>query len=707
MIELRLGLVLARRGGWATFARLCGVAIAAALAALVVAGIVSLPAIFDGLAERTKAASVIDDPASSLLGRSLDSTLDDDLLTRVVLAGVGAPPPGISAIPADGQAFVSASLASRIANDPSVAARFPQQIVGTITPEGLTEPDQLLAYIGVPSSSLSDPATPIAFGSTTASVGGAKQVLAIIVAGCLFLLLPVLGFIATAARLSARARDQRLAALRLIGLSKRQVRLVSAVEPGTGGLVGGALGVGLWTRLQPSLGRHGIGDFGWFATDAPMTLVRAVAIVVGLSTLAVAVSTFAANRAIDEPLAERRAASGNTRIAWRCVVLAVGVAALVVAAQRASTGVDRGTYWLLLVGGGMAVVGVSLAHPVVSRLLATVIDRRNGPVHLLTSRRLRHQHAATSRILTGVLLATFAIGLSQGLIAAMNTADWQSDEAEPIRALSTNVGRTDLAGLPGVEGMVGTVMLPSRDFAMTATCEDLRALAGVPLTDCPDTRPIELVTAGQALEHSDTPAVEVTWPADVSPYMRSNLHGLVVAPDTEGSTPTGNWWIRVDPNQANQFEGALQGLDPTTTAGDNPDDPRLAHLLEAVVTIGVATSLVIGLASIVLAGADVALERRRLDANIIALGVPAKVLRRTQFAVSAFPVALSVVLAAIAGSLAGYTYRRGGDPDGQAPFPWGTTLTASAIGVFGALLAGIVGYALTPTHLRDEDTRSE
>lgn len=707
MTEIRLGLVLLRRGGLAAVGRLLGVAAGAALATVVIAGLTSLPAIFDGLSARTKAATAIEDPSSTLLGRSLDGTLEGEFVTRVVLAGTGAPPPGIAAIPADGQAFVSPALAKLINDDPLVATRFPQHIVGTIAPAGLIDPSQLLAYIGVPSSALSDPATPISFGSRSADPGGSKQVLAVIVAGCMFVLLPVLGFSATSARLSARVRDQRLAALRLVGMSRQRVRLVNAVEPGLGALLGGVVGVGLWAHFQPPLGRRGIGGFGWFASDAPMSPLRAFAIMVASSVVAVAVATFSANRAIDEPLTERRSASGDTKIVWRAAVLGAGVCALVVAAWRAGRGVDRGTYWLLLLGSLAAVVGVSLAHPLLSRLLAKLIDGRESTVRLLASRRLRYQHAATSRILTGVLLATFAIGLSQGLIAVIGAADWQSDDAEPIRLVSTTVERAVLADLPGVDGLVANVMLPSRDFAMAATCDDLRALTGGTLAGCPETRPIELVAAGATPQHPEIPTVEVDWPSEISSYMRSNVRGLVVAPRTEGASPTASWWIRVEPGEASQFEAALQGLDPTTGAGDYTDDRRLAQLLLAVVTVGVAASFGLGLASVVMSGADIAIERRRLDANVIALGVPATVLRRTQFVVTTLPVALSVTAAAIVGSLAGYTYRRAGAIDGHAPFPWGTTFAAASVGVLGALLAGAVSYALTPTGLRDEHTRSE
>jgi hypothetical protein len=707
MTEFRLGLTLISRGGWPAVGRVVAMSLGVALVAFIATGLSALPGIFEGKNSRAERAAIFEHPTSSLFGSVIESTIGDKIVTKVVLAGDGTPPPGVADVPAAGEAYVSPALASLIARDPNAAQRFPKHISGLVANDGLIDPNQLLAYVGVPVEAFAGERRPVRFGTDTALlVSGSKQAFAIIIAGSLFILIPAVGFLTTSARLSARARDQRLAAMRLIGMTKQQVRRVNAVEPALAALVGGALGAWLWGVTQSWLGRRSVGGFSWFASDASTPMWRASIIVISTTIVAVAVATTAANNAIDEPLRERRSEGGDARIVWRCIVLAAGVMALVVAAKRAADGVDRTTYWLLLLGGAAAVAGVSLAHPALSRLLSRAVNPAAGPTSLLTSRRLRHQHAGTSRILTGVLLATFAIGMSQGLITAMTSSVWNNN-AEPVRAVRTSVDRERLAAFPGVDGLVGTLMMPDGSSAMTGSCEELRNLTGAALETCPPLRPIELIGSGGVSRYPEAFAVQVDWPADLSPYMRANLQRLVVAGDATEATPTSNWWIRIDPAQTDAFEAALQGVDPLTSAGDYPDDPGLAHLLLAVVTAGVAASFLLGLASVAMAAADNAIERRRLDANIIALGIPARTLQRVQFAVTFLPVALTVVLAAFAGSLAGYVYRRGGSIDGSVPLPWTTAIAAATIGLVGAAIAGAISYAITPTTVNDSDLRAE
>ena len=68
------------------------------------------------------------------------------------------------------------------------------------------------------------------------------------------LLFPVLIFIGTATRLSAARREQRFAAMRLVGATPRQVSVISAVEAAVAAVVGVAAGFGLFFAAPPGAG---------------------------------------------------------------------------------------------------------------------------------------------------------------------------------------------------------------------------------------------------------------------------------------------------------------------------------------------------------------------------------------------------------------------------------------------------------------------
>ena len=66
----------------------------------------------------------------------------------------------------------------------------------------------------------------------------------------LAILAPVLIFIGTATRLSAARREQRFAAMRLVGATRGQVSVVAAVESVVAGLAGVAAGFTIFFGLR-------------------------------------------------------------------------------------------------------------------------------------------------------------------------------------------------------------------------------------------------------------------------------------------------------------------------------------------------------------------------------------------------------------------------------------------------------------------------
>ncbi len=64
------------------------------------------------------------------------------------------------------------------------------------------------------------------------------------------MLTPVLIFIATATRLSAARREQRFAAMRLAGATRKQVSLLAATESTAAAVLGVAAGFGIFFLLR-------------------------------------------------------------------------------------------------------------------------------------------------------------------------------------------------------------------------------------------------------------------------------------------------------------------------------------------------------------------------------------------------------------------------------------------------------------------------
>lgn len=503
MSTLRLGWWMAARSWRSSMARTTSMALGMALAAFMAAALLSLPAVFEGKNDRTRLTTVSSGTPALTLGTVIDEQLPAGALRRVVTNGQGPAPLGLAVIPQPGEVAMSPALASLVRRDASVRGRFPQRLVGIVAEPGLVEPGQLLAYIGAEPDGRFQAIT---FGALDAPlVTGTREVTVVMVAFTLFLLLPSGAFLATSSRLSARTRHQRLSSLRLLGLSRRAVRLVNAMETAVVGGLGGLIGVVAWAVTEPLVARRGVGGFRWFASDAPLEPTRALLIGIVAAVAAAAVATVTASDAIDRPLSARVDGAETVRVGWRALVMALGVAMLVACAVRNAF---DDTSLLLLVGGAFcAAIGTTLATPVVSRVVGFALGSRGGATRLLVSRRLIHEPSVAGRVLSGVLLATFAVGAGQGVIGAVHDSRLL-DTPGQTRQITTALSSRELDDLPGVEVAIGQVRLDNGMLAWVATCDQLATLLAQSLPGCVDGEPLELVGTNQQSQ-TRMPALQV------------------------------------------------------------------------------------------------------------------------------------------------------------------------------------------------------
>ncbi len=108
---------------------------------------------------------------------------------------------------------------------------------------------------------------------------GIDLILSIVAAALLF---PVLIFIATATRLSAARREQRFAALRLVGATPRQVAVISAVESTLAATLGVAAGFGLFFGLRPALAAVPFTGEPFFLADLSLNATDMLLVALGV-----------------------------------------------------------------------------------------------------------------------------------------------------------------------------------------------------------------------------------------------------------------------------------------------------------------------------------------------------------------------------------------------------------------------------------------
>ena len=144
----------------------------------------------------------------------------------------------------------------------------------------------------------------------------------------LAILAPVLIFIATATRLSAARREERFAAMRLAGATRKQVSLLAATESTTAGILGVAAGFGIFFLLRtPVAGIPFIGQ-PFFPGDLSLSPVDILAVAIGVPVAAAVAARLALHRVRISPLGVTRRATPKPPRAWRVAPLLAGLAEL-------------------------------------------------------------------------------------------------------------------------------------------------------------------------------------------------------------------------------------------------------------------------------------------------------------------------------------------------------------------------------------------
>ena len=297
----------------------------------------------------------------------------------------------------------------------------------------------------------------------------------------LAMLAPVLIFIATATRLSAARREQRFAAMRLVGATRRQVSLLAATESTAAAVLGVAAGFGLFFLLRaPVAGIPFLGE-PFFPADMSLSLPDVLAVAIGVPVAAAVAARLALRRVHISPLGVARRTTPKPPRAWRVLPLLAGLAELgffVVHGTPASPG---GEVWALLSGFLLIIAGLVIAGPWLTMAAARVMARRTSrPGALIAARRLADDPRAAFRAVSGLVLALFittvavvgittqdakdltrfatpaaaAVVTDQLAASGMFTSAQEPAKAGPGPAAPAAPLAARLRGIPGVQGVV-------------------------------------------------------------------------------------------------------------------------------------------------------------------------------------------------------------------------------------------------------------
>ncbi len=642
------------------------------------------------------------------------------LILRVDVAATGSTSPvapGMTRVPGPGQYYVSPALASLMKRVPAneLAERFSGQEIGVIGASAIPSPGDLIIVEGHEPSQLAHVAGAIEITSyaTTSSHGGPETlgstgeefVLALL---ALVLLFPVLVFIATATRLSAARREQRFAAIRLVGATNHQLNAIAAIEAVVAAVMGVVIGLLLYVPLRPVMTYFSLTGQSFANGDVSLRLGDLIAVVLGVPIAALIAARMALRRTMISPLGVSRRVTPPAPRAIRLLPLIAGLSELgyfVSVGHPHSASGQTNAYFtsFLLIMGGIVVAG-----PWLTKVGATFMARRStGASVLVAGRRLADNPRGSFRTISGLILALFVTSVSFGVITTLlsdHTASSPGSVASntvidqfnnfatgSIQSIPASLV-TDIHAISGVTGVTVVYQAPG-NVRIDGTVPYLNGIGG-DVTDgvvaCSQFRFTPALGRCQpgatyaAVEQyigflPVTKSVSLTsstiWPTAHLSEGTSRLPVQLVAVATNGSTST---IARVETVLESAFP-----LTSSTTQFGNIDSPKALLLSEMR-----STSEVVILASLLIAGCSLAVamavsvvERKRPFSLLRLSGVPIKVLRKIVALETALPLVVISILSAVLGLVASDMFLRS---------QFGENLRAPGAAYFAIIGGGLV-----------------
>jgi hypothetical protein len=633
---------------------------------------------------------------------------DGQTIGRVDLGATGPDspvPPGIPRLPGPGEFYASPALAKLLADTPAaeLGDRFPGHQIGTIGVPALPAPNSLLIVIGRTPDEVSHlpHARQVTSIRTTVPSRCDNCVVGINAAGldlilsvvALALLFPVLMFIGTATRLAATRREQRFAAMRLVGATPRQISVISAVESTVAAATGTAVGFGLFFLLRHQLAAIPFTGAPFYAGDLSLSVVDVLLVALGVPAGAAVAARIALRRVQISPLGVSRRVRTRPPRAYRLIPLLLGLAelAFIIGRRPVSTNGQLVAFLsgFFLVMGGLVIAGPWLTM-VGARALAV---RSSRPATLIAARRLADNPKAGFRAVSGLVLALFVTSVAVGIITTIvANRGVHHDDTAASTVLSTEFwpDGTDRAPVTSVPGSV------SADLRSTPGVANVTVVRRNPADNGPGTLPglvscadlARAPTLGRCAAGATVAEVypsfvgpgrqrTIVWPADsrtVDELQRLPVLAIVVG--TDGATSTLERTRTV-------LEVAYpdRWIPPATEDDFNTDSTKTLAQWQQLANVVILTSLPIAGSSLAVSVAGGLAERKRPFSLLRLTGAPLRVLRRVVALESAVPLLIAALVAIGTGFVAAQLFLRA-----QMDY----TLRPPGVAYYVIVLAGLV-----------------
>ncbi len=668
---LRLSLRLTLRSGREAMVRLLITAAAVAVGVALLLGVLAEFHAFQANANQpcwscTQGATVPSTlPSRGELWNNSVDFYQGRTISRLDVAALGpdAPvPPGITRLPPAGSYYASPALVALLRTVPAnqLGARFGGKLAGTIGQAGLNGADDLVIYIGHTPAQVSK--IPGTTWVTSINTAPGQEVFTPFFryafgVGVLAVLFPLLVLISTATRLAADRREERFAALRLVGGTPGDIRVVAAVEAVISSFAGAALGTIIFLLVRPALAGTALVGTQYFESDLTPTVAGYLAMLIGVPVAAAIAALVSLRRVQISPLGVSRRAAPRPPTFWRLIALAIGVGVYLYGLSKTSReSIGGPTYPGLL----LTMIGLVIAGPWLTAQAARLFGRlATGSSALLTARRLADNPKRAFRAVTGLTLAVF-LGTMVGLLVPAVNATEATPTAGALRDILVSQVSLPAAAarhlVSGVSAIPGAAVTPLYDLGFpnaAVSCASMRAIPA--LGRCaPGTKAVQVMDQSLFDDNprfGDKPIIDATAQPYAGDLTTLPLQAVLVKVNSPATLERVRTYLAVTapPQVGGDFKNGASPTPPRTFGETLQIRIARAALFEKILYAAVALTLIVAGCSLAVTVGGGLVDRRRPFTLLRVSGTSAGVLSRVVLFEAAIPlVSATVVAAAIA-----------------------------------------------------------
>lgn len=389
------------------------------------------------------------------------------------LAGLELPDPG--------EYYVSPALEAVLQANPeaNLGSRYGETQIGVLPQDLVPYRDQLWVVRGVTPEVLALEGDALASQTVYTlepnPVSGTDQAILsvvemVIYLGVFILLLPVLFLVSISTRLGSVQREQRYAALRLVGVTNGQVVRIIAFES----LISTVLGIGIgylgYVVLYPALTDLALTDMRFWPSDIQVLPWQHVAIIAGTLLLSLVSNWWGMRHVYTSPLGvSRRQKMEKRPRAWRLLPLIAGCALVVAVILTPSNVIDvANKTFMIILAVVLIMVGLVLATPWLTYRIAGLVAKvTKRPTTLLATRYIKQHARAIARSVSGVILALFAGSFYLIAISGVPALEAASLQDSPDALLKNNTALIKFVEANTVESL--NEALAQADFVTNYT----------------------------------------------------------------------------------------------------------------------------------------------------------------------------------------------------------------------------------------------